>query len=413
MDCKITNRMLLDKWLVGKRQEKYTAVLNYMLELIGDIVDHDALETLVRRKCTQFKTDWERCHRKREYYLKQNANWLAKEVNYTQCLPENVAANADGLKRATIGPDQAIVIEYNTRMTAAADTANSLSPEQALAMIVELKLTTSQYKAIRNVSSQTYPRYNLVKQLKQLCYPGKITVNENYVDIEMQALIENTAQRLCKTLEDTIPSNDDTNKEVTLIFKWGCYAAEPKEYIGNNVKYHQCNLNLFCTSLMPIELFSTDGQKKVVIWKHQDPFTSRYCRPIRLLFTKVTEDIISQEVEYIQNCIIDLKPIVINTDKVNLTIKPKLLSGKIDGRLCKALDTYTPIQNCYLCGTPAKVLRKNQHDYDPDVITTQVDSNMKLVKRMLISSDPFVCSLRPGIKNMCKLGDEVNHSDSE
>lgn len=72
---------------------------------------------------------------------------------------------------------------------------NPYSPEEALALIVSLKLTKEQYKGLRKEAKirclkTLYPSYDLVKIIKQKCFPKKeeITVTDNLVEVKSKHL---------------------------------------------------------------------------------------------------------------------------------------------------------------------------------------------------------------------------------
>lgn len=71
----------------------------------------------------------------------------------------------------------------------------------------------------------------------------------------------------------------------------------------------------------------------------------RYCRPIRLEFTKETAEVINTDNDRMQNEIDKLIPTKIQ----NMTVKHQLLFTMIDGKICSTLcDTSSAV--CYICG---------------------------------------------------------------
>ncbi|KAH9644366.1 hypothetical protein HF086_006394 [Spodoptera exigua] len=83
-------------------------------------------------------------------------------------------------------------------------TIKQLSPSQALSMFVEAALTRKQYEIIRESSKKLYPCYSILQKAKQDCYPNaeSYRVSETCAEIQLQALLEHTAQRLILYLEE-------------------------------------------------------------------------------------------------------------------------------------------------------------------------------------------------------------------
>lgn len=84
----------------------------------------------------------------------------------------------------------------------ALDEQKQLSANQALALMVDAKLSTHQYNVIRHqiegITTKLYPAYYKVKAAKQLCYPEEINITEISADIKLQCLIDHTVTRLCE-----------------------------------------------------------------------------------------------------------------------------------------------------------------------------------------------------------------------
>jgi hypothetical protein len=109
------------------------------------------------------------------------------------------------------------------------------------------------------------------------------------------------------------------------------------------------------TSLVPIQLYGLQksNNEKIIIWKNPRPSSTRFCRPVRFLFEKETQDTIKNEVRYIENQIKSLEPTKVIIGSSNLKINNKLLLTMITGKVCNAI-TETSSQVCYIYGVSPK-----------------------------------------------------------
>ncbi|KAK9674988.1 hypothetical protein QE152_g40730 [Popillia japonica] len=195
----------------------------------------------------------------------------------------------------------------------ALDEQKQLSANQALALMVDAKLSTHQYNVIRHqiegITTKLYPAYYKVKAAKQLCYPEEINITEISADIKLQCLIDHTVTRLCEVQRDVLELSD-TVGPLHIVIKWGCDGAEQKRY--------------------------------------------------RQQFS---EERITSEVKRIEEQIAALSPTQIKINNMDITIKPLMILCMVDGKVCNALSSCTSTQTCYLCG--AKPSEMN----NPEVIS--------------------------------------------
>ncbi|EFN85638.1 hypothetical protein EAI_17607, partial [Harpegnathos saltator] len=98
------------------------------------------------------------------------------------------------------------------------------SKEQALAWTLNLGLSRSKYKELRNMSNvqgiKQYLSYYNIRLAKIACYPPRetVTISDTHASIKLQALLDLTVCRILETY------NIDTNFEkrnLKLISKWG------------------------------------------------------------------------------------------------------------------------------------------------------------------------------------------------
>lgn len=117
---------------------------------------------------------------------KVEASKLVKEV--TETTPKRAARYRAAFKACT------------------ASNRTQLSPEEAVSMFVEAKLTRHQYYIVRLKDKLRFPSYKIIQQAKQDCYPDKdqITITDTSADIKLQALLDHTSSRLIQVQKDVL-----------------------------------------------------------------------------------------------------------------------------------------------------------------------------------------------------------------
>lgn len=97
------------------------------------------------------------------------------------------------------------------------------------------------------------------------------------------------------------------------------------------------------TSFVPIKLMNNCD----IVWTNPNPFSTRYCRPIKFEFVHENAEITKKEYERIQNEITNL----LSTKCGNSNINYEMLFTMIDGKVCVALSVIAlSCSTCYLCG---------------------------------------------------------------
>lgn len=94
--------------------------------------------------------------------------------------------------------------------------AKSLSPDEALRLLVDGDFTKRQYKAIREVNKEFFPAYNKVLAAKKCTYPEDVTVSEASAAVSLKALLEHTVSRLLLVVEKKLTGKLRYNKYTTI-----------------------------------------------------------------------------------------------------------------------------------------------------------------------------------------------------
>lgn len=417
-------------WLSKVKSEKTEAVEKHVISIFGPDVDDTKIKDRIKKLCFQFQSRWSKSHRDKARFMHDNAIWLSSKISAVdfaldhapstskqipqrgrrekefaesasstqkrKCkeLISNVASEqltmATAMHLRSCGKrDSANIVKELSAASPSRGTAikrarvsitekKSLTPDQALAMIVDENLSTEQYRGIRlhtiPYSPKLYPCYDLVKQSKLLCYPSLVTVTETYAEINLQSLIDHTVKRLIDAQYEVFKSFSAIQDELSIIIKWGCDGAEQNRYKQKFSDDNMSDESMFSLSMVPLQLNSGAEGRKHIFWQNPAASSTRYCRPIKFIFTKETREVIKAEVEHIRQQISVLKPTKFELHGYSFTVKANLILCMIDGKVCTALSNYTSSQACYLCGSTPKTMN------DMNALSQrEIDENMLAV----------------------------------
>lgn len=254
------------------------------------------------------------------------------------------------------------------------------TPEEALALYVEGKFTKAQYIAIQSGAklhgANIYPPYHVLKLAKKECYPpdDMMKIADISAEIKLQALLDHTIIRLIKVQQEVISQNLPTDiSELTLICKWGCDGSSGQSTYKQKFScvdqiIDSCDSDLFALSLVPLQLYAFvndnaegegEGTKnKLIFWQNPRPNSTRYCRPIKLLFKKETPALSNEEISKILAQIAELIPTkcLISGGK-EISVKQQLRMTMVDGKTVAAV-TKRSCQTCNVCGATPKEMNQ-------------------------------------------------------
>lgn len=99
-------------------------------------------------------------------------------------------------------------VDISKKIKAGSTDLKPYTPEEALALIIDFKLSVNTYKMMRQELNergyQPYPPYYLVMQCKTMCYPKQnIEVTENEASVSLQALGDHTFERIIQTVDNS------------------------------------------------------------------------------------------------------------------------------------------------------------------------------------------------------------------
>lgn len=237
-----------------------------------------------------------------------------------------------------------------------------MSGEEALALYVEAKLTQHQYNLIRAQDKERFPSYKVLQITKKGCYPNvdnrKITATS--AEVSMQDLLDHTAERVIEVQKDVISTlPKELLKDMHLISKWGFDGSSG--HSSYKQRFSDPNLDdssVFISSLVPLRMLTNSNlnyhDPKAVIWQNPRPSSTRFCRPIKINFTKETTEHSMAEKNRIDCELSNLKPTSINFGDEILQIRHILIFSMVDGKICNALTDTKSTQKCFICGATSK-----------------------------------------------------------
>lgn len=124
---------------------------------------------------------------------------------------ENITKNSDAtkLKHAITRP-ASVLVKY--------------TPEEALALYINRKLTVQTYLEVRSGAKQRhadiYPSYDCVRKAKIACYPPKefIHISDMSAEVHLQALVDTTVLRLAIVQLDVLMQEAASKDKLVIIY---------------------------------------------------------------------------------------------------------------------------------------------------------------------------------------------------
>lgn len=227
------------------------------------------------------------------------------------------------------------------------------SSEEALALIIDLKLSKFQYDLLRSQAKERqadiYPPYCKVFETKKECYPLResISISEKGVKIELQSLLDHTIQRIVNSCDSNLFEELNENELLEATYKWGFDGASGQslyKQVFQNDSENSTDESIMMISLTPLQLSSASK----VLWKNPCPSSTRFCRPIQFEFIKENRVTTVETYRNIQRQIADLEYTEIVSDDKTMSIRHKLHGAMFDGKAITHL-TDGSTESCNIC----------------------------------------------------------------
>lgn len=426
---KMKNSEIFDIWSVSTKETRNKNICVYIMQEFG-LADTDnvprVLQTYVSSLSSKIQQRWDQSGRNKDKFENGNQVWLNKDAKlperFVEDLPSSSSAGKKGrpeksfeectlkvqkrkvqeLVRSKTASEIALAAEINIRSAGKRDAAillkelvncspqratkikkarlsqenrkKTITAEEALVLIVNTKMSTFQYNAMRQqlkeLNSNVYPPYYLVQEAKKECYPAEeaFSVTDFSAQIQLQALLDLTVKRIIKAANDLAEQKNFLDTQIfslRLISKWGCDGSSAQSrYKMNMSDAEYSDENLFSVTFVPLRLL--DDSSKKIVWQNPTPNSTRYCRLIKFIFKKENTDLINTEEQEMRENINSLQPTILLINGVEVHCKHDLLFTMVDGKVCSALSQYTSSQKCYICGATPKEMNSSVLRPPPD-----------------------------------------------
>lgn len=238
--------------------------------------------------------------------------------------------------------------------------SRKLSQEEALATYLDGKMSKRSYTSIqmrlKSIGCKVLPSYHALIEAKKKCYPDVIEITEVSAEISLQALINHTVQRICEVQEEVLVQMKNELSNVHCLFKWGCDGSSGyssyKQRFSQAIDKQEDNA-IFVISMVPIQLYSVAEKKKHILRQNPAPSSTRYCRPIKILFKSETDQVIKTETTKVKRQIEHLQPVSITIEDKEVLVEATLIFCMVDGKICNT-EMNVSSQKCYICGCTPK-----------------------------------------------------------
>lgn len=283
-----------------------------------------------------------------------------------------------------------------------------MTADTALSGIVEGQLSKHQYMIVRDLArasnSNVFPSYfPTVIEAKKRCYPENITINETSAEVELQSLLNHTANRILKVSNDIIEIlNPEMLRDVRLILKWGFDGSSGhSEYKQRFADKNSSDATILLTSLVPLRMIavSKNSNEEEIVWANPRPSSPRFCRPIRIQFLRENVETSLAEERHIKNQIKSLKPYETVVDMQKIVITFELNFTMLDGKVVNAVTDTKSAMRCHLCKLTSKNFNNLNLVREKEVDVSKLDLGLSTLHAWIRC---FECMLHIGYK--LKLG---------
>lgn len=234
-------------------------------------------------------------------------------------------------------------------------TIDKISPREALSIIIEAKLSRSQYNVIRRYTKHIFPSYKLVQTEKKKSYPNDLKVTETEAEVSLQTLLDHTATRILQSQKPVFDPMCSENSEMVLFSKWGFDGSSSHtQFKQRFVSEAADDKYMFLTCLVPLRLTIEKSEENLVFWQNPKPSSPRFCRPISLQYKKETSELAIAQKENIERQIKALIPTKVTLNSQSISVSHKLMFTMVDGKICNSISGTKSSLKCYLCDASSK-----------------------------------------------------------
>lgn len=166
--------------------------------------------------------------------------------------------------------------------------------------------------------------------------------------MQLQPLLDLTVKRIILSQNEVFANISKKNlRNCILVSKWGCDGSTGhSEYKQKSSSESFRDSDIFMTSFVPLQLYTTSAANKKILWQNPRPSSVRYCRPIRLQFKKETAELSKQETQYIEEQISKLHKTKVSTNGSLFFVTHEMALTMLDGKVCNAITSTKSAQKC-------------------------------------------------------------------
>lgn len=153
--------------------------------------------------------------------------------------------------------------------------------------------------------------------------------------VPLQDLMEHTVKSLCKFIKFPACEEEPNKRELVLHVKYGFDGTNTNRYKQKSNEKSSVLDYMFCCCIVPLQL--VDKNSGEVYWSNPRPSSTKFCRPIKILYQKETNELCKMEEDDLKNQISRLN----NIEFDNYTIGFNMMLTMIDGKVIKHISLTT------------------------------------------------------------------------
>ena len=111
-----------------------------------------------------------------------------------------------------------------------------------------------------------------------------MTISEEGGEIELQALLDLTVQRVFQVKQEVIESLKET-KSFVMYYKWGIDGSNDHAQFKKQCDAEFSDSHMFLITVVPLRQVSKMNQAEIV-WSNNKPCSTRLSRPLTFVFEK-------------------------------------------------------------------------------------------------------------------------------